>query len=74
MFKEIHFLWDYYVMYFMYNNRKRKNYHRYMINKWKSKYSSIFYRNIFLVLLLMDLLLNPLSHCYKRLGLLLTCY
>lgn len=38
MIKEIMFHIDYYLMYFMYSDRKLYRYHEYMIKKYGSRY------------------------------------
>lgn len=38
LLKKISWVIDYYLMYFMYNERKKIRYHRMMVNKWGKKY------------------------------------
>jgi hypothetical protein len=36
--KKLEWLWDYYVLYHLYNERKLDVYHRWMSKKWGKKY------------------------------------
>lgn len=40
LLKQIEWLWDYYIVYHLYNERKIDVYHRWMYIKWGNKYGN----------------------------------
>lgn len=38
--KTFSFLFDFYIVYFLYSSKKLHRYHRYMISKWGDRYSN----------------------------------